>query len=189
VAPVASSPAKSVDAPCRTTGVQETHITYAREVTHCWHPWYGQTVWVHHKARRGGSAFLRCVRDERNWSVSLEIPECMVDVGFGCGMESLAYVSSSAWLPLREFLTAGMDHIEPCVVQAQHLSSDDADNVPIQSPPWRAIYSTGATVAATAGGLSVHAALVGPDDERASGERSLYYCVFALSWRHSLEPN
>lgn len=117
-------PAKSVGVRCCTTGVQDTHKAYAREVVYRLHPWYGQTVFVRSEARRGGSVVLRCVRDELdelNRSAPLEIPEWMFDVGLCSGMkpESLAYVSSSALLLLRELLTPGTDRIESCVVASQ----------------------------------------------------------------------
>ena len=176
--PAFGNPVHCAAARSYTTGVQDTHKTYTREVAYRWHPWYGRTVWVRGEARRGGGVVLRCVRDELGWSSSLEIPEWMFDAGFCSGMkpESLAYVSSSALLSLRELLTPGTDRIEACVVQAQHHSSNsggaDADNIPIQSAAGRTVHSTDARAAATAGSLSADAALVGTDDERTPREGS-----------------
>lgn len=122
-----------------TTGVQDAHKTCAREVIYRWHPWFGRTVWVQGELRRGGSAVLRCVRDELHWSASLEIPKWMFDAGFCTGMkpDSLAHVSSDALLTLQEFLATVTDCIESGTVQAQHLSSNlggaDANNIPIQN--------------------------------------------------------
>jgi len=170
------SPAKSVDARCCTTGVQDTHKTRIREVRYRWHPWYGQPVCVRTEARRGGSVVLRCVRDELNWLASLEIPEWMFDSGLCSEMkqESLAYVSGSALLSLRALLSSDADRIESGMVQAQHLCSDsggaDVDNVPIQSQAGRAICSDDATAAGAAGSLSADASPVGPDDERTPRE-------------------
>ena len=160
---MACNPAKSAAVWCCTTGVQDTHKTYTREVTYRSHPWFGQTVSVRGEVRRGGSVVLRCVRDELNWSASLEIPEWMFDAGHCSGMKpgSLAYVSNSALLALRGLLSLDRDRIESGVVQAQHLSSDsggaDADHIPIQSPTRRVVSSASAPTEVAAGSLSADA--------------------------------
>ncbi len=165
---------------CCTTGVQDTHKTYIREVRYPWHPWHGEQVYVRGEARRGGMVVLRCVRDELNWSAALEIPEWMFDSG-RCSEKkagSLAYVSLSALRALRVLLSPDANHIESCGDQAQHLPREsggaDADNIPIQDPAGSAVYSTATATEASAGSLSADASLDGADDERTPGEEASF---------------
>ena len=83
---------------------------------------------------------------------------------------------SDALREVRALLSAAADHIESCVVEAQHLCRDsggaDADNISIQGPGGRTVPCATATTEAFAGRLSADAPLVGTADERTSQEGS-----------------
>jgi hypothetical protein len=155
-----------------TTGVQDTHKTYIREVRYPWHPWYGERVYVRCEVRRGGMIVLRCVRDELNWAAALEVPKWMFDSG-RCSQvkaEDLAHVGVSALRALCVLVTPGADSIETREIQAQHSSSDsgsaDADHIPVQGPAGPVIYSATTTTKDPTGGPSADASPIGSDDER-----------------------
>ena len=161
-----------------TSGVHDTHKTYIREVRYQWHPWCGKQVYVYGEVRRGVVAVLRCTLDAFNRSASLEIPEWMFDSGYCSRMkaETISYVGVSALREVRALLSAAADHIESCVVEAQHLCRDsggaDADNISIQGPAGRTVPCAAATTEAFAGRLSADAPLVGTADEGTSQEGS-----------------
>jgi hypothetical protein len=131
---------------------------------------------VQGEARRGGSAVLRCVREDLNRSPALEIPEWMFDSSRCSQMKQngLAHVSSVALLALKGLLTTSPDPIESTVVEAQHLSSSsgdaDAHTVTIWSPTRRAVYSTSEAAAVATGSAGEDGPPVGPDAERVSVE-------------------
>ena len=162
-----------------TTGVQDTHKTYVREVHYRWHPWHGQLVCVQAEARRSGTVLLRCVREEDSRLAALEIPQWMFDSG-SCSVmkpESLARVSLSALLALRALLAPGAG-VDSTVIEAQHLSSDSGGaDVDGERPPGQTVYSPSSTAASAAGSLSADDPFVGPDDERTYSEERLPECA------------
>jgi hypothetical protein len=171
------SSVKDVFGPRGTTGVQDTHKTYFREVRYLWHPWYGEQVCVQGEARRGGGVVLRCKRDELQRFPPLEIPAWMFDSGLCSRMDlgTSAHVSSAALLALKELLSpSAADSIELALIQAQHISSSsggaDADTVTTQVQSGRVVLSTGEVAGFAGGSASGDVASAGPDDARTSAE-------------------
>jgi len=156
-----------------TTGVQDTHKTYIREVRYPWHPWYGEQVYVRCEVRLGGMIVLPCIHDELNWAAALEIPEWMFDSSRCSQVEAehLAHVGVSALRALCVLVSLRADRIESREVQAQHSPRDsggaDADHIPVQGPAGPVVYSATTTTEASPGGPSAGASPIGSDDERA----------------------
>jgi len=157
-----------------TTGAQDTHKTFIRQVHYQWHPWHGQQVHVRGEARRGGTEVLRCVREEQQQTATLEIPTWMFDSGLCSGMRpgSQIQVNLGALVAVRTLLELRADDFESSLIREQHLSSGmggaDVDIVSIEGPAGRAVCSSGATAAVNRGSLPADASLVGSDAERTS---------------------
>ena len=62
-----------------TTERQNTHVTDRREVLYRWHPWFGQSVYVHEVVDKSGEAVFRCNLTGRWSDRLLEVPIWMFD--------------------------------------------------------------------------------------------------------------
>ena len=77
--PAVDIPAMSVDGPCCTTRLENTHGTELRELLYPWHPWFGLRVAVHEAIDKSDGVVFRCsltASDADRW---LEIPSWMFD--------------------------------------------------------------------------------------------------------------
>jgi cytochrome c551/c552 len=58
---------------------QNTHVIECREVLYRWHPWFGQSVYIHHEIDKPGDAVYRCNLTGGRSDRFLEVPVWMFD--------------------------------------------------------------------------------------------------------------
>jgi|GEM_PF-3101188 len=91
---------------CCTTERQNTHVTDRREVLYPWHPWSGQSVFVHDLIDKPGDAVFRCNLTGRRSDRLLEVPVWMFDRAacVACRRVDVAHVGLDTLTGLAEFV-------------------------------------------------------------------------------------
>ena len=85
---------------------RKTHVTEALEVLYRWHPWFGQSVYIHEVIERGDGRSFRCDLDTKQTARCMNVPAWMFDRAacFGVRLSDTPQVGVEALICLRALL-------------------------------------------------------------------------------------